>query len=87
MSTTLTSPLREFLDTLPDMLTAQDVCDLLRVNRLTVLRWVRDGRLPRPVAPTLRCLRWPRVVVARWLEQLEQTAKGTRKPAGRRVRI
>jgi PTS system nitrogen regulatory IIA component len=30
----------------PDLLTTQEVAEFLRVSRVTVVRWVRDGTLP-----------------------------------------
>jgi predicted DNA-binding transcriptional regulator AlpA len=72
MSTTWTGSLRELLEDMPDMLTREDISSLLRVHGRTLERWVEAGRFPKPVAPSLRCHRWAKTTVRRWLEQVSR---------------
>jgi excisionase family DNA binding protein len=49
-------------------LTVEEVATLARVNRKTVLKWVRKGRIPPPLRrPGVRRLLWPAYVIRQWL--------------------
>lgn len=39
-------------------LNLSDVCERYRVSRTTVWRWVKDGRLPGPIAMSPQTRRW-----------------------------
>jgi predicted DNA-binding transcriptional regulator AlpA len=47
--------------------TLREVCDLMRVSRVTLMRLVRQGRFPRPLNLALRRLYWARRTVDRAL--------------------
>lgn len=36
----------------------QDLCQIFKVNRSTIHRWVRDGRLAKPIMLGSRSPRW-----------------------------
>ena len=52
---------------LPEFLTTREVCALLRIKDETLFEWVKEGKFPRPLRPTSRTSRWPKVSVRRWL--------------------
>lgn len=39
-------------------LTMEDLVTIYHVSKRTIWRWVREGRLPRPLAVTRRIRRW-----------------------------
>ena len=53
--------------TLPDVLTADDLALLLRVDRKTVYEAARRGQIPGARRVGARVLRWSRDVVLEWL--------------------
>jgi prophage regulatory protein len=53
-----------------ELLTAKDVCELLKVNASTLWRWVKAGNFPAPMAIGPNCTRWQRREVAGWLNQV-----------------
>jgi excisionase family DNA binding protein len=55
---------------LPQVLTVEDVDDLMRVDRKTAYAAIADGRVP-GVRRIGRCIRVSRDVLLRWLEQGE----------------
>ena len=69
------------------LLTIQEVADLLRVSKRTVWRWLAQGRLPAPIRCSERCLRWKASVMRAYLEALASGAASARRssapgPAG-----
>lgn len=56
------------------LLTAREVCDLLRVDRRTLRRLVLTGDVPRPITIGPRTLRWRRAAVTAWLAKLDRKA-------------
>jgi len=52
------------------LLTVEEVMNLLRVSRRTVWRWVAQGRLPRPIRPTCVCTRWKASDIWKYLDSL-----------------
>ena len=34
------------------------VCERYGVSRSTIYAWINEGRLPKPIAFTARCVRW-----------------------------
>jgi predicted DNA-binding transcriptional regulator AlpA len=57
------------------LLTAQEVADLLKVSRRTVWRWLAQGRLPPPIRCSQRCPRWKASVLRAYLEELSNIAR------------
>ena len=51
-----------------------DVAKLLDVAPGTILRWVREGRLPPPLRPGPRTVRWPVEVIHAAIDAMRQTA-------------
>jgi len=51
------------------LLSTAQVAKLLGVSGETIRTWARDGLMPKPVRPGIRCLRWRAVDLDRWLEQ------------------
>jgi predicted DNA-binding transcriptional regulator AlpA len=58
--------------------TARDLCGRLKINRVTLWRWVRDGRVPAPVKFGRR-LRW----IAAEISNFERGLSDARVGAGR----
>jgi len=52
------------------LLTARELADLLRVSLKTIRRWRVSGQLPPPVE-IAGTLRWERVVIDRWYQNLK----------------
>ena len=50
-----------------EMLSTAQVAALIACSISTVNRYRADGRLPRPIAPTRRLVRWPRKAIEAWL--------------------
>lgn len=44
----------------PELIRTSDVCRLLSVSEWTLRRWVRLGKVPRPVRIGCRSVRWNR---------------------------
>jgi predicted DNA-binding transcriptional regulator AlpA len=44
-----------------------EICALMRISRMTLMRWVRAGRFPRPLNVGMRRLFWARATVDRAL--------------------
>jgi prophage regulatory protein len=57
------------------LLTIQEVADLLKVSKRTVWRWLRQGRLPVPIRCSERCIRWQASVVRAYLKALPLAAR------------
>jgi predicted DNA-binding transcriptional regulator AlpA len=57
-----------------DYLTAQDLKELLRVNRASISRWLKNGWLPPPLrlGRTGRSYRWRRDVIEQFLRDEER---------------
>jgi excisionase family DNA binding protein len=53
------------------LLTVEEVADLLKVCQRTVWRWVAQGRLPAPLRCSRRCVRWRASAVRAHLETLD----------------
>jgi prophage regulatory protein len=49
-------------------LTLSDVCEMSGVNRITMWRWVREGKFPQPVRLSVRRIFWLRPVVEAFLQ-------------------
>jgi len=49
-------------------LTQEQVCEIVRVNRITLWRWVRSGRFPQPVRLGVRRIFWLKPVVEQFLQ-------------------
>ncbi len=52
-----------------ELITAKDVCGLLKINPSTLWRWVKAGRFPAPLVIGPNCTRWSRIGVGDWLGQ------------------
>lgn len=61
-------------DTLPPVLTVEEVADLMRVDRKTAYAAIADGGVP-GVRRLGRCIRVSRDVFVRWLEEGDQQAR------------
>jgi prophage regulatory protein len=58
---------------LPEMLlSVKDVAELLSISRRSVWRYVKRGKLPRPLYLSRRLLRWRASDVQRYLDSLPQ---------------
>jgi prophage regulatory protein len=51
-------------------LTVEDLVTIYNVNKRTIWRWVRQGRLPRPLAVTNRVSRWRTSEIQQHLDDL-----------------
>ncbi len=60
------------------LLTILDVCHLLGISQRTAWLWVDLGKLPQPVRPSRRCVRWRRADLAGLLAQAPAAAGGAR---------
>ncbi len=58
------------------LLTVQQLADLLQVDAASIYHWSAAGRLPGCVRLSARCLRFRRLDVEKWLEELAQRADG-----------
>lgn len=60
-----------------ELMTAEEVADLLRVHPNSVERWVACGWLPPPLrlGPAGRWLRWRRSVIDQFVRRLEGGSK------------
>jgi len=56
--------------------TTRELADLLGVVPSTVHRWVHEGRLPPPLRPGPKTLRWPAEVVHAAINEMYQTTQG-----------
>ena len=54
----------------------RDVARMLDVSISTILRWIHEGRLPPPLRPGPRTLRWPAEVIHAAINEMYQTAQG-----------
>jgi prophage regulatory protein len=52
------------------MWTERELLELLGIGRVTLWRWVRDGRFPQPVRIGPGSKRWPEAVIAGHLKGL-----------------
>ena len=52
-----------------DLLTRDDVLDLLTVTRATLYRLMKSDGFPRPIKLGEQTLRWNRLEIDTWLEQ------------------
>ena len=59
----------------PDLLTVDDVAELLKVSRSTVYEYLKRDHLPQPVKIGPRLARWLRQEVEEWIA--EQAAART----------
>lgn len=62
------------LNTLPPVLTVEEVADLMRVDRKTAYAAIADGGVP-GVRRLGRCIRVSRDVFIRWLEEGDTRAR------------
>ena len=53
-------------------MTAEEVAELLRIDRRTLRRLELEGDMPRPIVIADRTKRWRRCVIEKWLHNLEQ---------------
>ena len=60
--------------TLPAMLRVREVTALLKVSRVTLWHWRRDGRFPEPLRLGPNTVAWPEPTIARWLREREGAA-------------
>lgn len=54
------------------LLRLNEVCELLGTSRSTVWRWVKEGRLPRPMRLSSGSTRWSSSELARWRSVLHR---------------
>ncbi len=59
---------RKSLDTLPEMLSAEELADWLKISKRTVWRLKSAGAIPKPVKIG-RSVRWQRNEISAWLEK------------------
>jgi excisionase family DNA binding protein len=60
------------------LISSQEMCNLLNVTNKTLLRYVREGRVPAPIRPGGRQMRWPWGVVRRYIGDLQGAAGSDR---------
>ncbi len=51
-----------------ELLTAKEVCGLLKMGRTTLWRWVNAGVFPAPRSVGPKCIRWTRAEVEAWID-------------------
>jgi len=66
--------LERMLAPYPEMLTADEVATVLRVNIRSVQRWARDKRLTS--VRTGRTYRFPRSAILQWMQEATTLAEG-----------
>jgi prophage regulatory protein len=49
----------------------EDIASALGISVQTVARMVKDGRFPKPVKLSARCIRWPSAAVQQYLDRLQ----------------
>jgi len=54
--------------TVPQLIGADEIADLMRVTRTQVYRLVREGKFPRPTIAVGRILRWSASDYVAWVE-------------------
>jgi excisionase family DNA binding protein len=54
-----------------ELMTLQELADLFRVSRQTILNWQEAGRFPSPIRISRRYVRWLRSDVRQFLEDLK----------------
>lgn len=59
----------------PDLLTADDVADLLGVSKRTLWRLTAAGTLPQPIRFNRKLVRWKGAAVRAWIESLVPAPK------------
>ena len=59
---------RDSIDSLPEMLSAEELADWLKISKRTVWRLKSAGAIPKPVKIG-RSVRWQRTDVSAWLEK------------------
>ena len=63
----------------PELIRTSDVCRLLSVSEWTLRRWVRLGKVPRPVRIGCRSVRWDRKEII----ELVRSARSQNQDQGR----
>lgn len=53
----------------PEFVTAEFAANMLSVQPNTIRRWVRDGKFPKPLKISRRCVRFRTADVHRWMDQ------------------
>jgi len=53
-----------------EIVTSAEMRELLKISKRTLSRWMADGILPRPVAPS----RWTRKQIDQWLTRFDEQA-------------
>ncbi len=51
------------------MLTARDVCEVLRISRATLYRMLQRNEIPKPVTVSLRAKRWKSSEIDKFMEE------------------
>jgi predicted DNA-binding transcriptional regulator AlpA len=54
---------------------AKEVAQLLGIHEMTVWRWARSGRFPRPIKIGVQVTGWFARDIAQWLEQKRQASQ------------
>jgi excisionase family DNA binding protein len=52
------------------MITVQQLANLLKVSRRTIWRWLSQGRLPGPVRYSRTCVRWKASAIRSYMDAL-----------------
>jgi len=52
---------------MPDLLTTNDLCDLLKIHRATLNRLMHLGKVPEPIRVTSSMLRWRKDEIGEWI--------------------
>ncbi len=58
-----------------DIVGPSEIATMLRVSRITVSRWAREGVLPMPEAELNRGPVWSRAVIVLWAELTDRTVE------------
>lgn len=53
------------------LMTGEEVAGLLRIDRRSLRRMIREGEIPKPITIGDRCLRWRRSAIEEWLRVKE----------------
>ena len=52
-------------------LKVKDVCSILAIDRSTLYRWVKNGKIGKPVKEGCRCTRFPLSVIQKYQDELK----------------